>query len=102
MWRHGLVVISALLLGAHFLRDGQHLFVLLSLSFPTLLLVRRPWATPVVRGLLLLAVAEWLRTAWVLVQQRQTQGEPWTRMALILGAVALITGLSAWVARGRR
>ena len=99
MWRHALVVISALLIGAHFLRDGQLLLVLLSLLLPALLLVRRPWATTVVRGLLGLACAEWLRTAWVLTQQRQAQGEPWTRMALILGVVALITGLAAWFAR---
>jgi hypothetical protein len=101
VWRHALVVISALLLGAHFLRDGQHLLVLLSLLFPALLLVRRGWATPVLRGLLVLACAEWLRTAWVLAQQRQAVGEPWMRMALILGGVAAITALSARVARAR-
>jgi hypothetical protein len=38
---------------------------------------------------------EWLWTAYGLVQQRIALGQAWTRLALILGAVALLTAASA-------
>ena len=49
----------------------------------------------------MLAGLEWVRTLLFDVQQRQAVGEPWLRMALILGSVALFTLLAAWCARGR-
>jgi hypothetical protein len=36
-------MLASLILGAHFLRDGHMLFVLLCLLFPFLLLIRRRW-----------------------------------------------------------
>ena len=43
--------------------------------------------------------AEWLLTAYLLVQQRLALGLPWQRMALILCAVAVFTAASALVFR---
>ena len=48
---------------------------------------------------LLLGTAEWLWSAFSLVQQRLALGQPWKRLALILLAVALGTAASALVFR---
>ena len=98
--RHVAVFLSALLLAAHFLRAGDLPLVLLALLVPALLWVRRPWAPRVVQAALGLGALEWVRTLWAALAQRQAAGEPWLRMALILGGVALFTALSALAARG--
>lgn len=88
------VIFSMLLLGAHFYRAG-HLFLaggaLLSLG---LLCIRKPQATWLMQGLLVAGAVEWLATAIRLVADRQAQGLPWLRLAMILGVVALGTLLS--------
>lgn len=89
------VIFSMLLLGAHFYRAGQLLLAggaLLSLS---LLSIRKPQAIWLMQGLLVAGAAEWLATAVRLVADRQAQGLPWQRLAIILGVVALGTLLSA-------
>ena len=48
---------------------------------------------------LLLAAIEWLRTLIDIAQLRMHIGEPWMRMAVILGAVALFTAASGVVLR---
>ena len=88
------VIFSMLVLGAHFYRAG-HLFLasiaVLSLS---LLCIRKPQATWLIQGLLAAGAVEWLATAIRLVADRQAQGLPWLRLAIILGLVALCTLLS--------
>lgn len=84
-------ILSALLLGAHFLRAGQTaLAVVLALS-PLLLLVKREWVARATQLVLVLGAVEWLRTLAVFVGIRRELGEPWTRLAIILGGVALFT-----------
>jgi hypothetical protein len=94
-------VLSGLLIGAHFLRSGVLPLVALGLAFPLLLAVRRRWATVVVQLALLLAAAEWTRTLGAFYQVRRADGAPWVRMAVILGAVALIAVASAILIHGR-
>ncbi len=91
------VLLSHLLLAAHFLRAGHELLVLACLALPLLLMARRPWAARLVQLALALGALEWARTLFVLVRQRVALQEPWTRMALVLGAVALLTLGSAAV-----
>ncbi len=95
------VILSAVLLAAHFSRSGSPALVLASLAFPLLLLVRRPWSARTVQVLLLLGGIEWLRTAWRLASRRAASGEPWGRLVLILGTVALVAFASALVFRSR-
>jgi hypothetical protein len=90
-----LVVVSALVLGAHFLRTGAWPLVAVSLGMPFLLFVRRAWGPRLLAVLLFVAGFEWTRTAWGLAQSRRVAGEPWLRMALILGAVAAVAFLAA-------
>ncbi len=89
------VVLSCLLLAAHFLRGGQAALVACCLALPFLLLVRKRWAAWVLALALLLACAVWVHTTLELVRVRAAFGEPWLRMVAILGTVTLFTGASA-------
>ena len=89
------VIISALLLAAHFLRGGLLPLVVFSLAFPLLLLFGNKWITRVVQAILILGALEWLLTLLLLIDQRQATGRSWTVAAVILGAVALFTAASA-------
>jgi hypothetical protein len=95
------IVLSALLLAAHFLRGGQAALVSLCLALPLLLAVRRPWAGWLITVGLGLGGLEWLLTLIDIAQQRMAMGEPWLRMAAILGTVTLLTVASALTPRHR-
>lgn len=95
------VVLSLLVLGAHFLRFGQMPAVFGTLVLIGLLFVRRPWAARVVQVALVLATVEWLRTLMQLTVERMHAGQPYIRMALIIGAVAAVAALSAWLFQRR-
>ena len=85
-------VLAGLVLGAHFLRAmliGPA--VVAVVAVPVLLLLGRRWSLRLAQVLLVLAAAEWVRTTVVLVGDRQTAGEPWVRLVVILGAVAVVT-----------
>lgn len=88
-------ILSTLVLGAHFSRAGMLGGVIVTLSFLPLLFVRRPWVAWVYQAMLLLGAAEWIRTLVEIMQRRQAMGEPWKRMAIILGVVAVVTAASA-------
>jgi len=91
-----LTVLAGLLLAAHFSRHGEDGLAVASLLAPLLLLLRRPWAAQVLSFCLWGGAAVWLHTTWRLVAVRQALGEPWLRLVLILGAVALLTAAAAW------
>ena len=87
--------LSALVLGAHFLRRGNLPLVAACLALFLLLFVRRAWAARVVQAALVLGALEWLRTLAVLLPERRAAGEPWVRLVAILGAVALVAVVGA-------
>lgn len=87
--------LSLLVLAAHFLRRAQSPAVLLCFGLFALLWVRRPWATRVVQLALVAGAAIWTRTLLGFAAARRAAGEPWERMALILGIVAGISLLAA-------
>jgi len=91
------VVVSLLVLGAHFLRGGNVIAVPLILVALSLLGVRRRWAARVVQAMLLLGTVEWVRSLVQLATWRAQTGQPATRLVVILGSVALFTALSALV-----
>lgn len=95
-------VLSLLVLGAHFMRSGNIIMVALVLPVMALLGVRRPWAGRTAQTALLLGALEWVRTSVFLVAARTQAGQPFIRMILILGSVALLTGLSVLPFRGTR
>ncbi len=89
------VVLSIVILGAHFMRYGNSIGVFGSLVLIILLFVRRAWVARMVQVVLVLGALEWVRTLYELVQWRAAQGEPATRMVIILGVVAAVTFGSA-------
>jgi len=95
------VFISFLLLAAHFVRAGQNFLACASLLLPFLLLLRKTWVPWIIQVTLLLGAVEWLRTLYLVAQMRIEFGMPWTRLAIILGTVALLTACSCLVFRNK-
>ena len=52
--------------------------------------------------LLLAGALEWLRALYFFAAMRIAWDQPWTRLALILGTVALLTALSGLVFNNRK
>lgn len=92
-------LLALLLLAAHFYRAAAWPLVLVTLALLPLLALRRAWVPRLLQLALLAGAAEWVWTAALLAQQRLALGQPWLRMALILGAVALLTLAAALVFR---
>ena len=91
--------LAAIVLAAHFYRAGNLVFCGLSAGLVALLFVPRAWAVRVVQLGLLAGAFEWGLTLIRLVEVRQAMGQPYLRLAAILGTVALFTALSALVFR---
>ena len=85
------------MLGAHFLRAGQLLLVLLALVISLALFIRRPWIVRTVQFALIAGTIEWIRASVVLVLERQSYGMPWLRLALIMSSVILLAIGSVFV-----
>ena len=90
-----LTSLSLLLLAAHSLRPGHWalaaVFALLALAAFS----RRAWLRPVLFAVLAAGCVVWAQSGAGFVQMRQALGQPWLRLALILGAVLALTALSA-------
>ena len=95
------IVLSFLILAAHYLRSGDPLLTGVSVLLPLLMVVRRPWAARLVQAALLLGTLEWVRTLIGLARVRAQFDQPYLRMALILGVVAAVTALSALLFQGK-
>lgn len=89
------VILSLLVLGAHFFRAGQFPFVALVLALLGIVWVRRPWAARVLQAALVLGALEWGRSLVEIANRRLHEGQPWVRLVVILGSVTLVTALSA-------
>ncbi len=99
--RIGIYVIAALLLAAHFLRQGNLAAVVLCLCAPLLFLHRKRWTLIALQLLAYGAAASWVVLAVRLAQLRQQSGQSWTLAAIILGAVALFTLLAGLLLNSR-
>ncbi len=88
-------VTACILLAAHFLRFYAFGVVGFCLLLPFLLLVRRRWAARIVQIVLLVGVLVWGRAGYVFAHQRILAGEPWGRLAIIIGGVTLYTLVAA-------
>lgn len=91
------VILSLLVLAAHFWRQGHPMLVFLSLALIGLLAVPRLWAARLLQFALVLGAAEWMRTLIVLVRVRGDLGLPSTRLIIILTVVAILTIASTLV-----
>jgi hypothetical protein len=94
---HVPMVLSLLMLGAHFLRQGARVHVLICLALIVVLMIPRRWAAWIVQVSLLLGAALWVHTLILTAGERIAGGEPYVRLTIILVAVAVFTLLSALV-----
>ena len=96
------VIFSFGLLAAHFSRAGIFPLMIISLAIPLLLFITKRWATRSIQVLLVLGAAEWIRAMMGYIEIRKSIGEDWTRLAIILIAVALLTACAGLVFRGKK
>lgn len=90
---------ALVLLGAHFFRAGLVPLTVACLGLIALLFARARWAWLAAQAALWLGTLEWLRTAWLFASARAQSGQPYGRLLVILGGVALVTALAATVLR---
>jgi hypothetical protein len=94
--------LSYLALAAHFFRAGNVPLFAAALCFLPLLWVPRAWAARAIQAGLVAGVAVWIRTLADLAGQRRAAGMPSTRLAVILGGVALATAACLLIFRSER
>jgi len=99
--RIALYAVAALLLGAHFFRQGSIALTVLSLLAPLLFFYRRRPSLIALQVAAYFAAGVWIVTAIELVQERLALGRSWTTAALILCAVTVAT-LAAGIALNSR
>lgn len=93
------VIISFLLLGAHFSRDGQPILGIVAIVFPFLLFIKEVWVRRLFQIALILAALEWLRSLYFYIESYELIGKSWNKVLIIMGSVALFTALSGLVFR---
>jgi len=94
-------IFSSLIMYAHFSRAGQNEIAIVCLLLLGLLFIKKQWVARLFQVLLVAGMFVWIHTIIQFVQMRQAGDKPWLRLAIILGAVALFTGLSALVFEGK-
>jgi hypothetical protein len=95
------VILSFLLLGAHFLREHLEFLAVIALLFPFLLFLKKAWIPRLFQITLLLGALEWIRSLYLYILLYQENGKSCTKLILIIGSVALFTALSALVFRSK-
>ena len=91
------VILSFIILAAHFFRAELLPIAILYVLIPFLLFIKAAWVPRFMQLFLILGTVEWVRTLLVLIAERQALGQPWHRLIIILGVVALFTLVSALV-----
>ena len=89
-----LLIISYLLLSAHFFREGETILTAVYLFLPLLFFIKKRWSLIFLQLFSYGGFIIWLQTIFVLTSARIQLGEPWLRMVIILGVVAIFTLLA--------
>ncbi len=95
------VVLSTFLIGAHFLRRAEFLFMGMSLIPLPLLLIRRSWSARIIQAILLLATLVWIWTTYHLIAASIAMGRFYGNLLIIMGSVTLFTFLSIFIFESR-
>jgi hypothetical protein len=90
-------IVGYTLLALHFYRADNLPAMLCAVLPIAAMVIRHPLIARILQVCLLIGAVEWLRTTVILVDHRMEAGQPWLRLALILGSVALATALAAMV-----
>ncbi|EGB13589.1 iron-sulfur binding protein [Pseudodesulfovibrio mercurii] len=92
---------ALLLLGAHGLRQGDFGLAASLAVLAGLLAARRAWARPVAAAALLWGGFVWAQATVDFIGFRLVLGEPWERLAWIMGGVILLDGVGLLALLGR-
>ncbi len=95
------IVVCFILMAAHFGRANLFVLQIVSLLIPFLLFWKNKISARIIQIFLLLSGIEWIRITIYYVQIRVENDEPWLRLAIILGAVAILTMSTALVFRSK-
>jgi hypothetical protein len=90
-----LPILSSVLLAAHFSRVQNDWLAILSLLFPFILFIRKRWILRIYQTYLVAGGIIWIERIFYYAQLRESQEQPWARLAIILFLVALFTWISA-------
>lgn len=88
------LILSFVLLAAHFSRADLLPLVVLSLAIPFLFFIKKRWVIRSIQVILNFGGLEWIRAMLQYIDLRKSIGEDWTRLAIILTVVALYTAAS--------
>ena len=89
--RIGLYAFAALLIAAHFLRQGNMTLTVLCALAPLLFAIRKRWVLLVLQAAAYIAASVWMGTAIAIVRERIALGRGYGTALLIL---ALVTGVT--------
>ena len=96
------VIISFLLLAAHFSRADHLILVIVALIFPFLFIIKRRIILRIIQVVLIISGAEWVRAMLIYIEARKSTGDDWTRLAIILSIVAIYTAASGLFLQNRK
>jgi hypothetical protein len=102
MWRFIFVILSCIILAAHFFRADLLALSILCILSVFLSFYRKRWVPQLLQWFLFLGSLEWLRTLIVFTRERVELGQPWVRLAIIIGSVMLLTLFSAFLMRNKK
>ena len=86
--------LGLLLLAAHFLRYGELGLCVAIVSLIALAFYRLAWVRWIVIAVLAIGVVVWADTGMTLINMRIALGQPWSRLGLIIGSVAVLTAVA--------
>jgi len=95
------VILSLILLAAHYYRAGMLPMAVVILGSGLTLLVRQKWSVRIIQTELRIGAIEWVVAGYRLVMVRQDMHMHWMRLAVILSVVAFFTVCSVFVFRFR-
>ena len=100
-WKILAIVFCSLLLAAHFGRAGLFALQYVCVLIPFLLFWKSKIAARIIQIYLVLGGLEWFRITVHYIKIRMASGEPWLRLLIILGVVAILTMATALVFRSK-
>ena len=95
-------ILSLLLLSAHFSKVGIPLLSIVFLILTFLLIIKKQWIAQLIKIVLIIGFFEWIRAIFYYVHQRLEIIEPYLRLVIIIGVVAVFTGLSTFIFRNKK
>ncbi|MBI5675832.1 MAG: hypothetical protein HZC48_08430 [Nitrospirae bacterium] len=96
------LILASLMLSAHFYRHWNYPLMIVSLLAPCLLLIKRRWGLIAVQSFAAFGGVVWTLTIIDIAKERMATGQPWGKMAMILGAVALFTAASGLILNAKK